>query len=202
MEPELTVQDKKRIKESIQGKYTKVSDSPEGLFRYPTGQAGLEALHYDPDILRDLPEVAVTSYCGVGNPFSLGSIHEGESVLDIGCGGGVDTLVAAIMAGPTGKAVGIDMIPEMLERAKKNLQATSLKNVTFRECSAEDLPFTDDSFDVVISNGVFNLIPDKAKALAEAFRVMKPHGRFMIADNVLSGQLLEDTKTKVDRWAR
>ena len=101
METELTSQDRKRIEESIRGKYANVAVSPEGLFKYPTGLAGLKALDYDPEIIQDLPEALSASYCGVGNPFSLGAILEGEAVLDIGCGAGVDvdTIVAAMMAG-------------------------------------------------------------------------------------------------------
>ena len=200
MEIKLTIKDRKRIKESIHQKYAKVSDSPEGLFRYPTGRAGLEALNYDPEIIQALPEAAVASYCGVGNPFTLGPLHEGESVLDIGCGCGVDTLISAIMVGPKGKAVGIDLVPEMLVRARENLWKMSFNNVTFQETSSEDLPFPDESFDVVLSNGVFNLIPDKARALAEVFRVLKPRGRLMMADQILTGALPDDPKARVDSW--
>jgi SAM-dependent methyltransferase len=202
METMLTAEDRKRIKESLQQKYAKVSVNPEGLFRYPTGRAGLEALNYDPQVVRALPEAAVASYCGVGNSFTLGPIHKGETVLDIGCGGGVDTLAAAIMAGPKGKAVGIEMIPEMLARARENLRDTSLTNVTFQEASAEHLPFPDESFHVVISNGVFNLVPDKARSLEEVFRVLKPGGRLMIADQILTGELPKETKARVDNWAK
>ena len=202
METKLTIEDRKRIKESIHKKYAKVSDSPEGLFRYPTGRAGLEALNYDPAIIQAVPEAAIASYCGVGNPFTLGPVHEGESVLDIGCGCGVDTLIAAIMVGPKGKAVGIDLVPEMLVRARENLRKMSFKNVTFQEISSEDLPFPDESFDVVLSNGVFNLIPDKAKALAEVLRVLKPRGRLMMADQILTGALPDDPKARVDSWCK
>jgi SAM-dependent methyltransferase len=202
METTLTAEDRKRIEEGLQQKYAKVSVNPEGLFRYPTGRAGLEALNYDPGIVRTLPEAIVASYCGVGNPFTLGRIHKGETVLDIGCGGGVDTFFAAVMVGPKGKAVGIDMIPEMLKRARKNLRQTNIKNATFQEATAEDLPFPDESFDVVISNGVFNLVPDKARGLAEVFRVLKPGGRLMIVDQALSGELPKETKTRVDNWAK
>jgi arsenite methyltransferase len=186
MEPKLSSKDRKRIEESIRQKYTKGSENPDGLFAYPSGKAGIEALKYDPEIIRALPETVLASYCGVGDPFSLGPIHDGETVLDIGCGGGVDTFIAAMMVGPTGKAVGIDTVPKMLERAAKNLQETTVANVTFREASAEPLPFADESLDVIISNGVFNLVPDKSKALREAFRVLKPKGRLIIADQVLT----------------
>lgn len=202
MEILLSAEDRKRIEESILQKYAKVSESPEGLFAYPTGRAGLQALKYDPRIIRALPEPALASYCGVGNPFSPGLIWKGDAVLDIGCGGGVDTLVAAMMVAPKGKVVDIDTVPEMLERARRNLRETTFENVTFQEASAEALPFTDDTFDVVISNGVFNLIPDKAKALQEVFRVLKPNGRLTIADQVLTGKIEADAKKRVETWFR
>ena len=201
MKSDFTAEDRKKIEEGIRGKYAKVAVNAEGLFSYPTGRAGLETLKYDPDILRSLPESALESFCGVGNPFSLGEIEQGESVLDIGCGGGVDTMAAAIMVRPTGRVVGVDMSSEMVERARENLSETHLANVSFQESSAEDLPFLDKDFDVVISSGVFNLIPDKRKALKEVFRVMKPGGRLMMADQVLTGYLSEDVKARIDNWA-
>ena len=197
-----TPEEIERIKEGIKQKYAKVAVNPEGNFRYPTGRAGLEGQNYDRKIIQSLPEDVVASYCGVGNPFLLGQIHEGDEVLDIGCGAGVDTLVAAMMTGSTGRAVGIDLVPNMLERAKSNLARTSLKNVEFLESSGEGLPFENESFDVVISNGAFNLIPDKARALSEVFRVLKPNGRFMIADQVLTGESPADTKSMVETWHR
>ena len=197
-----TPEEKERITEGINQKYAKVAINPEGNFRYPTGRAGLEGQKYDPEIINSLPDDVVASYCGVGNPFLLGEIHEGDAVLDIGCGAGVDTLVAAMMTGSTGRAVGIDLVPSMLERAKSNLAKTSLNNVQFLESSGEILPFENNTFDVVISNGAFNLIPDKAKALREVFRVLKPNGRFMIADQVLTGESPADIKSMVATWHR
>jgi arsenite methyltransferase len=197
-----TPEETERIKEGIKQKYAKVAVSPEGNFKYPTGRAGLEGQNYDSKIIQSLPEEVAASYCGVGNPFLLGQIHEGDEVLDIGCGAGVDTLVAAMMTGSRGRAVGIDLEPSMIEKARSNLARTSLKNVELLESSGQGLPFDNDSFDVVMSNGAFNLIPDKARALDEVHRVLKPDGRFMIADQVLTGETPTDTKSMVETWHR
>lgn len=200
MQARIPPEDEDRIEAGIHGKYRKVANSPEGLFKYPTGKAGLEILEYNPELIQVLPDSVVSSYCGVGNPFSIGPIKKGEAVLDIGCGVGVDTLIASMMVGPTGKAVGIDLTAEMLERAKTNLKLTDLENVTFKKASGENLPFEDNSFDVVISNGVINLIPDKTATLKEVMRVLKPGGRLMIADQIMVGQLKKDLKTRIDSW--
>jgi SAM-dependent methyltransferase len=200
MELKLTTEDKKRIEQSIRQKYTKVAAKPAGLFQYPTGLPGLTALNYAPELIGALPEPVTASYCGVGNPFALGPIREGEAVLDIGSGAGVDAILAGMMVGTEGKVAGIEVVPEMLARAKENLGLTDLKNVTFAEGSADKIPFPDASFDVVISNGVFNLIVDKAKALEEASRVLKPQGRIHIADQILVGQLPSDREAWVKSW--
>jgi arsenite methyltransferase len=194
--------DTQRIKEGIGKRYAKVALTPEGIFQYPTGRAGLEGLKYDPQMINELTQEVVSSYCGVGNPFKLGPIRKGESVLDVGCGGGVDSFVAAMMVGPGGKVIGIDLVPEMVARARENLRKTSLRNVSFQESSPEKMPFPDESFDVVISNGAFNLVIDKGKALKEVFRVLKPSGRLMIADQILTGELPDDKKAKIEKWAR
>ena len=201
MEIPLSEEDKKRIEAGIREKYARVGITPEGLFKYPSGRAGLEALHYDPDILRTLPPKALDSFCGVGNPFSLGPIAEGESVLDLGSGGGVDSMVAAGLVGPSGKVVGLDLSPEMVARARENLHETEFTQIEFRDFSGEKLPFPDERLDVVISNGVFNLIPEKAGMLKEVFRVLKPGGRLMIADQILTSELPPDTKSRVESWS-
>ncbi len=201
METKFNSDERKRIREGIGEKYKRVAVSPEGKFSYPTGRAGLEGQNYDPEAIRSLPEDVLAFYCGVGNPFTLGPVSKGETVLDIGCGAGVDTFVAAILVGPEGRVTGIDLIPEMVDLARTNLEKTSLKNVTFQEGSAEQLSFSDRAFDVVISNGVFNLIPDKAKALKEVFRVLKPSGRFLLVDEILTGEMPADTESLVKNWA-
>lgn len=202
MQTQISQKDKDRIKSGIHEKYEKVARNPEGLFKYPTGRAGMEGLNYDPELMEALPDIVINTYCGVGNPFSIGPVHTGEVVLDIGCGAGVDTLLAGKMTGPDGIAVGIDLTSEMLERAEKNLELTDLKNVDFQEASGEDIPFEDNHFDVVISNGVINLIPDKPAALKEIIRVLKPGGRLMIADQILKGSLETDEKKRIDKWAQ
>ena len=200
MEVQFTQEDNKRIRDGIQEKYIKVAINPDGLFSYPTGRSGLEVLGYDPIVLSSLPNEVSAYYCGVGNPFSLGEINEGEAVLDIGCGVGVDVIFAAKIVGAKGNVVGIDLVSEMLDRGKTNIQRMDLQNVTFVEGSAEKLDFPDKSFDVVISNGVFNLIPNKERAIAETFRLLKPTGRFIIADQVLIGKLEKDLKARIDTW--
>lgn len=202
MQTQIYRKDRDRIEAGINGKYRKVAKSPEGLFKYPTGKAGLEKLGYDTGLTGTLPDTVIESYCGVGNPFSMGPISKGDAVLDIGCGAGIDTILAGIMAGPAGEAVGVDLTAEMVERAESNLKLTGLKNVTFQIASGEKLPFEDNRFDVVISNGVINLIPDKSAAVKEIMRVLKPGCRVMIADQTLSGPLQSDIKDRIDKWSQ
>ena len=181
-------------------KYYKVAKSPEGQFKYPTGKKGLEALHYDKTLIDELPAAVASSYCGVGNIFSLGKINKGEQVLDIGCGAGVDTILAAIIVGPKGSVSGVDIVSEMIARAESNLRMMALDNVKFQKVSGENLPFSDDTFDVVISNGVINLIPDKEAALSEIIRVLKPAGRLMVADQIAAGNVQKDIKARLANW--
>ncbi len=200
MEAQITQKDLDQIAAGIRDKYSKVAQSPEGHFKYSTGRAGLEMLKYDAALINSLPDDVAASYCGVGNPFSLGSIRKGDAVLDIGCGAGVDTILAAMMSGPEGKAVGVDIVPEMLQRAEANLRLTDLINVTFQSASGEHLPFPDAHFDTVISNGVINLIPDKDAAMREILRVLKAGGSLMVADQVMAGGTPKSLKDRLSSW--
>ncbi len=200
MDSQITIDDLKKIEAGINEKYANVAKSPEGQFKYPTGKKGLEALQYDNTLIDKLPDIVASSYCGVGNPFSLGKINRGEQILDIGCGAGVDTILAAKIVGPKGLSVGVDIVPEMIARAESNLQMMDLDNVNFQKTSGENLPFSDDTFDVVISNGVINLIPDKEQALSEILRVLKPAGRLMVADQVAAGSVQKDLKARLSNW--
>ena len=200
MESQITTDDLKKIEAGINEKYASVATSPEGQFKYPTGSKGLEALNYDKALTEKLPNEVASSYCGVGNPFSLGKINKGEQVLDIGCGAGVDTILAAIIVGPKGSVSGVDIVAGMIARAESNLQMMALDNVKFQQVSGENLPFSDDTFDVVISNGVINLIPDKEAALSEIIRVLKPEGRLMVADQIAAGNVQKDIKARLANW--
>jgi len=202
MEAQLSTEDKERIVEGIRKKYAEASVTPQNLFNYPTGREGLEGLGYDSKIVKSIPKPVIDSFLGVGNPFSLGPIHEGETVLDIGCGGGFDLIFAAMMVGSKGNVTGIDVTPEMLELSKKNLQEASIENVTLRQTNAEELHFPDNNFDVIISNGVLNLIPEKAKAFSEVFRVLKLNGRLMLADQILIVELSKEQRLSAESWAQ
>jgi SAM-dependent methyltransferase len=199
---DLQKDDLKKIEEGIRAKYQQVAKSPEGQFKYPTGKKGLEPLHYDRRVINNLPDAVASSYCGVGNPFSVAKIEKGEQVLDVGCGAGVDAIIASMMTGPTGRVVGIDIVPEMIGKAETNLKLTDQDNVAFQKISGEDLPFPETTFDVVVSNGVINLIPDKERALTEIFRVLKPGGRLSVADQAAAGAIQKDLKTRLANWFR
>jgi len=188
------------IRKGIRDKFSKVAVSPEGHFKYPTGREGLQNLEYDENLYEKLPNAVISSYCGVGNPFSLGEIHQGELLLDVGCGAGVDSIIAGLMVGPSGAVYGVDIVPEMVARAEKNLSLTNLNNVLFQAITSQKLPFGDSIFDVIISNGVINLIPDKETSLQEIFRVLKPEGRLLLADQVAVGNINADMAARLANW--
>lgn len=176
------------ICQSIADKYRKVAASPRGMFRYPIGEASALGLGYSAQLVGAIPAAVRERFVGVGNPFALGPIHLGESVLDLGCGAGFDTLIAGFVVGPTGRVVGIDLSAEMLAVAEDGRLGSGLANVRFQEAPVERLPLPDDAFDVALSNGVLNLIPDKSGALREILRVLRPGGRLQACDIGLAGE--------------
>ena len=187
------------LKSEIKKKYASVSAEPEQHFVFPTGSSWAEDLGY-PEELANVPESAVQSFAGVANPFSLGRLERGARVLDLGSGAGTDSLVAAQMVGPDGSVTGIDMTPEMLEKARAAARQMGAVNVEFVEAEAERLPFPDASFDVVISNGVIDLVPDKDAVFSELFRVLAPGGRMQIADVTIQRPVSEEGRRNIDLW--
>jgi arsenite methyltransferase len=187
------------LKSEIKKTYSSVSEEPERDFVFPTGRAWAEDLEYPPE-LAEVPDSAVESFAGVANPFSLGRLNAGERVLDLGSGAGTDSLVASRMVGEQGHVTGIDMTPAMLARARAAAVEMSATNVDFVEGEAERLPFADESFDVVISNGVIDLIPDKDVVFAELHRVLVPGGRMQIADVTIQNPVSEEGRRNIDLW--
>jgi ubiquinone/menaquinone biosynthesis C-methylase UbiE len=157
-------------------------------------------LGYPEEWWRDFPEALLESFCGVGNPFSLGPVHPGEMVLDLGCGAGFDACVAARLVGPEGQVVGVDVTPEMVQRAWEFAALQPFRHLSFQVAAVEKLPFPSQFFDVVISNGVFNLVVEKTQAAAEIFRVLKPGGRLLWADMALVAPLFPERQGLIDNW--
>jgi arsenite methyltransferase len=187
------------LKSEIKKTYASVSQEPEKDFIFPTGRAWAEDLGYAEE-LANVPETAVGSFAGVANPWQLGRLAPGERVLDLGSGAGTDSLVAAQMVGEQGHVTGIDMTPEMLTKARAAAAEMGAANVEFVESEAERLPFADASFDVVISNGVIDLIPDKDAVFAEIFRVLTPGGRIQIADVTIQNPVSAEGRRNIDLW--
>ena len=193
--------DREQLRGQIQEKYNAVATTPEVGFHFHTGRPLALMLGYDPADVDALPAATVDSFAGTGNPFSFGRLQPGESVLDLGCGAGFDTLQAARQVGPTGRVIAIDMTPAMLAKTRAGAASLGLTNVDVREGFAEALPAEDASVDVVISNGVINLTPDKERTLREIYRVLRPGGRFQIGDIVVHSEVPQDAKDDIDLWS-
>jgi arsenite methyltransferase len=187
------------LKSEIRKTYASVSEEPEKDFIFPTGRAWARDLGY-PEELERVPDFVAESFAGVANPFSLGRLAPGERVLDLGSGAGTDSLVASFMVGPEGKVTGIDMTPEMLEKARAGAAEVGATNVSFVEGEVEHLPFADDTFDVVISNGVIDLVPDKDAVFGEIRRVLVPGGRIQVADVTIQQPVSDEGRRNIDLW--
>ena len=193
--------DKDKLKSEVRLTYTQVAEDPAGDYHFHRG-ADYAAKHlgYDLAALKALPLAATEVFCGMGNPFKMGALERGATVIDIGSGGGMDCMLAAKQVGPSGTVIGIDMTDAMLERSSGAARAARLVNIRFEKADMTRLPLADESVDVVISNGVINLAPDKEAVFAELFRVVKPGGRLQFADIIMKSDLSENARNNIDLW--
>jgi len=188
------------LRAAIREEYETVARDPGRGFHFHTGRTLAGIVGYEDEWLDGIPETAIESFAGTGNPFSLRRLAPGERVVDVGSGGGIDSLIAARMVGPEGRVIGVDMTPAMLERARHAAAEAGLENVEFRDGLMEELPVEDGWADVVISNGVLNLAPDKPRALAELHRALGPGGRLQIGDILVEKEVSESARRKIDLW--
>src|SRR3954470_776256 len=197
--PEIPV-DVDVLREEIRRTYTDVSTDQEQEFIFPTGRAWAQELGYPEPELSRVPDATVDSFAGVANHWRLGRIEPGSVVLDLGCGAGTDLLIAAQMTGPDGRAIGVDMTASMLARARTSAAEMGIEHVDLHGSLIEDLPLADGSVDVVISNGVIDLVPDKQAVFDEIDRVLRPGGRLQLADVVIHNEVSADARDRIDLW--
>jgi arsenite methyltransferase len=188
------------LRDAIREESAAVATHPEQGFHFHTGRPLARVLGYEREWLTGIPEPTIASLAGTGNPFSLGLPKPGEQVLDVGCGAGLDTLIASRMVGTRGQAIGVDMTPAMLDKARRSAAEMGATNVEFREGLAEALPLADGWADIVISNGVLNLFPDKGAGLGEMARALRPGGRLQIGDILVDRTVPESAKRNIDLW--
>jgi SAM-dependent methyltransferase len=184
----------------IQKEYASVAREPDKGYHFHTGRAALSRLGYEEHLYADLPEANIASFAGTGNPFSVGPIHPGETVVDVGSGSGLDSLIAARLVEASGRVIGFDMTVEMLEKARAGAAALGMTNVEFRDGYAESLPLPDNCADVVVSNGVLNLTLDKTATLREWLRVLRPGGRLQIGDILVARAIPQDALEDISLW--
>jgi arsenite methyltransferase len=190
-----------QLRQEIQSIYARVAAEPSGTFHFHRGpRYAAEFLGYDDAKLARLPSDSTASFAGVANPHRIAPIDAGATVVDIGCGAGMDLLLAAAAVGPTGRAIGVDMTEPMAARARTSARVLGFDHVDVRIGDALALPVENESVDAVISNGVINLTPDKAKAFAEVFRILKPGGRFLYGDIAVADELNESIRRDIELW--
>jgi SAM-dependent methyltransferase len=192
--------DRDRLRDAIVEEYSLVAEDPARGFHFHTGRPLARMLGYRDEWLELVPEASVASFAGTGNPFGAGDLTPGERVVDVGCGAGIDSLIASCMVGPRGDVIGVDMTPAMLARARGSAEVGGFRNVRFREGTADALPVADEWADVVISNGVLNLFPDKLGGLREMARVLVPGGRLQIGDILVQKAVGDKAKRDIDLW--
>jgi arsenite methyltransferase len=190
-----------QIRASIKQRYADLARSADLEKAFPVGPESAKALGYSPDEIDGLPPSVTESFAGVGNPFLLGELHAGQIVLDLGCGAGMDVLLAARRVGPSGKVIGVDITEEMMLKARKNAETTGLTNVEFHQGDVESLPLADQTVDVVMYNGVFNLCLSKPRVVAEAFRVLRAGGRLLMADMLLEDHVTPEKVQLMGSWS-
>jgi SAM-dependent methyltransferase len=190
-----------RVQGQVQERFGRIAAMPGQEQRFPVGPESAKRLGYDPQEIDRLPRSVTESFCGVGNPLALGEVHPGETVLDLGCGAGLDCFLAAQLVGPAGTVVGVDMTEKMIDKARYHATTPGLENVLFFLGRVESLPLDDETVDVAIANGVFNLCVDKPKALAETYRVLKPGGRLLMADILLEEQVSPEEVARLGSWS-
>jgi SAM-dependent methyltransferase len=195
--PKLSLEE---LRLEIQKEYTSVACDPNKGYHFHTGRRLATILGYDPALYADLPEGNIASFAGTGNPFTVGPLHPGETVVDIGSGAGFDSLIAGQLVGPTGQVIGIDMTPEMLRKAREGAARMGATHVEFRQGYVEELPLPDDVADVVISNGVLNLTLDKVATLREWARILKPGGRLQVGDILVDHPVPAGALDDISLW--
>jgi SAM-dependent methyltransferase len=193
--------DRERLKSEVRATYAKVAENPQGEFHFHRGpEYAARLLGYDLAELNALPQIATAPFAGVGNPFMMDALPSGGTIIDIGSGAGMDCLLAARRVGATGRVVGIDMTDAMLARAHRGAAEAKLPQARFEKADMTELPLDSGTVDVVISNGVINLAPEKQKVFNELFRVVRPGGRLQFADIIVSTELSEDARNNIDLW--
>ena len=188
------------LRQAISKEYEEVAYNPDQGFHFHTGRRLTRILGYKEEWLEGIPESSIESFAGTGNPFSIEELNSGEKVVDIGCGAGIDSLVAAKKVGSNGKVVGVDMTDAMLNKARKAGEEAGFNQVEFKKGHAESLPIEDGWADIVISNGVINLTPDKKTTFREIARILKPNGRVQIGDILVQKKVPDSAKRKIDLW--